>query len=155
MSHLTFPNETTEYRKARSDLLAEEIALRRHIEEVAAQRRALPSGGDVPQDYVFERIGDNGMPEQIEMSKLFGRHATLILYSFMYGPDREAPCPMCTQILDSVNGGKVRHFWGSELSWAPSEPGQNHRSGDAVSALWGLLDMTPEGRRQFLAKLVY
>jgi len=30
-----------------------------------------------------------------------------------------------------------------------------HRSGDAVSALWGLLDMTPEGRGQFLPKVAY
>jgi predicted dithiol-disulfide oxidoreductase (DUF899 family) len=65
-------------------------------------------GGEVPQDYVFERIGRNLMPEKVEMSKLFGRHHTLILYSFMYGPEREAPCPMCTHLLDSVNGG-ARH----------------------------------------------
>jgi len=38
------------------------------------------------------------------MSKLFGRHQTLILYSFMYGPERDLPCPMCTHLLDSVNG---------------------------------------------------
>jgi predicted dithiol-disulfide oxidoreductase (DUF899 family) len=42
------------------------------------------------------------------MSKLFGRHHTLILYSFMYGPERDAPCPMCTHLLDSVNGA-ARH----------------------------------------------
>lgn len=96
MSHLTFPNESAEYRKARNALLAEEIALRRQIEAVAAQRRALPPGGEVPEDYLFERIGENGMPEKIKMSKLFGRHDTLILYSFMYGPERDAPCPMCT-----------------------------------------------------------
>ena|SRR5258706_15630987 len=48
------------------------------------------------------------MPEKVEMSKLFGPHHTLILYSFMYGPERDAPCPMCTHLLDSVNGG-ARH----------------------------------------------
>ncbi|WP_029049044.1 DUF899 family protein [Cupriavidus sp. amp6] len=238
MSHITYPNESAEYRKARNALLEEEIALRRHIEAVAAQRRALPPGGDVPQDYLFERIGATGMPETVAMSRLFGPHPTLILYSFMYGPDRDTPCPMCTLLLDSVNGaarhigqraalyivakspiarlvawarergwahpqflstagnsydadyfgdstklpaeiralsggkpgeewddtafnvfrldnGKVRHFWGSDLTWAPSEPGIDHRSGDAVSALWGLLDMTPEGRGQFMPKLAY
>jgi predicted dithiol-disulfide oxidoreductase (DUF899 family) len=238
MSNVTFPNESAGYRKARNSLLVEEIALRQQIEKVAQQRRALPPGGEVPQDYVFERIGENAMPEKIEMSKLFGRHDTLILYSFMYGPDRERPCPMCTQLMDSVNGavrhvsqraafyavakspiarlvawthqrgwdhlrflstagntysadyfgdsskvpgelrkarggkadevwddtmfnvfrldnGTVRHSWGSELSWMASEPGQDHRSGDSVSALYGLLDMTPEGRGQFVAKLAY
>ena len=41
-----FPNESGEYREARDALLAEEIELRRHIERVAEQRRALPPGGD-------------------------------------------------------------------------------------------------------------
>jgi predicted dithiol-disulfide oxidoreductase (DUF899 family) len=43
-----FPNESAEYRKSRSALLIEEIELRRHIERVAAQRRALPPGGALP-----------------------------------------------------------------------------------------------------------
>lgn len=47
------------------------------------------------------------------------------------------------------------HFWGSELSFAPSAPGQHHRSGDSANALWGLLDMTPEGRGSFFPKLAY
>jgi predicted dithiol-disulfide oxidoreductase (DUF899 family) len=54
-----------------------------------------------------------------------------------------------------LENGTVRHFWGSELAWAPMEACQHHRSGDAVNALWGLLDMTPEGRGQFMPKLVY
>ena len=49
-----FPNEDGEYRQARDALLAEEIELKRHMERVAAQRRALPPGGLVPEDYVFE-----------------------------------------------------------------------------------------------------
>lgn len=238
MTHITLPNESAEYREARNALLAEEMSLRRHIEAVAAQRRALPPGGEVPENYVFEWIGKNLMPEPVRMSKLFGRHQTLILYSFMYGVDRDAPCPMCTNLLDSINGGArhvgqraslyivakspiarlvawarergwdhldflstagnsydadyfgdssklpaairrlrggkddenwdetafnvfrldggtIRHFWSSELTWTPTEPGLDHRSGDAVSALWGLLDMTPDGRGQFVPKLSY
>src|ERR1051325_5659305 len=108
MTHLSFPNESAAYRTARNALLADEMALRTQIEAVAAQRRALPRGGEVPQNYVFERIGDNLMPEKVDMAALFGRHHTLILYSFMYGPERDAPCPMCTHLLDSVNGG-ARH----------------------------------------------
>ena len=50
----TYPNESAEYRKARAALLAEEIELRRHIERVAEQRRSLPLGGEVPEDYRFE-----------------------------------------------------------------------------------------------------
>lgn len=54
-----------------------------------------------------------------------------------------------------LDNGVIRHFWGSELSWTPPKPAMGHRSGDAVSALWGLLDMTPEGRGQFLPKVAY
>ena len=47
------PNESAEYRAARTALLAEEIELRRHIERVAALRRALPPGGPVSGNYRF------------------------------------------------------------------------------------------------------
>ena len=57
MQHLHYPNESAEYRAARNALLNDEIALRAQIEAVAAKRRALPPGGNVPEDYVFERIG--------------------------------------------------------------------------------------------------
>ena len=52
------PNENAEYRAARTALLAEEIELRRRIERVAAQRRALPPGGRVAGDYRFQ--GEDG-----------------------------------------------------------------------------------------------
>jgi len=48
-----FPNESAAYRKARNALLVEEIELRRHIERVASQRRALPPGGEIPRDFEF------------------------------------------------------------------------------------------------------
>jgi len=56
--------------------------------------------GEVPEDYVFERIGKISKPENVRMSKLFGTQDTLILYSFMYGPERELPCPGCTHLLE-------------------------------------------------------
>src|SRR3979490_657779 len=52
-SNFRFPNESAEYRRAREALLAEEIELRRHIERVAEQRRALPPGGEVKKKYAF------------------------------------------------------------------------------------------------------
>lgn len=58
MEHLQYPNESEGYRIARNRLLEEEIKLREQIEAVAARRRALPLGGEVPWDYVFERIGE-------------------------------------------------------------------------------------------------
>jgi predicted dithiol-disulfide oxidoreductase (DUF899 family) len=238
MEHLSYPNESTAYRTARNALLTDEIALRAQIEAVAAKRRALPPGGEVPEDYLFERIGKNAAPEKANMSELFGPHNTLILYSFMYGPERDLPCPGCTHLLDGLDGaarhtdgraafyvvakssiarltawahgrgwdhlvflstagnsydadyfgdtskfsegmraqhrvpdgenwdetifnvfrrrdGVIYHFWGSEMSFAPTVAGQHHRAGDQADPLWGLLDMTPEGRGDFFPKVNY
>jgi predicted dithiol-disulfide oxidoreductase (DUF899 family) len=94
-----FPGESAEYREARNALLREEIELRRHIERVAAQRRALPEGGEVPKN--FELVGESGATR---FSSLFGDKDTLLVYSMMYGPQRKAPCPMCTSFLTSFNG---------------------------------------------------
>ena len=82
-AHAHHPNESAAYRTARTSLLAEEIELRRHIARVAAMRRGLPPGGEVPTDYEFD--GTNG---PVRMSVLFGDKDTLIIYSFMYGPSR-------------------------------------------------------------------
>ena len=94
-----FPNESGEYRKARDAWLAEEIELRRHIERVAEQRRALPPGGTVPGNYEF--IGESG---PVTFSELFGDKQTLAVYSYMLGPQREQPCPMCTSLMAAWDG---------------------------------------------------
>ena len=94
-----FPNETSEYRKARTALLAEEIELRRKIERVAALRRELPLGGRIPEDYTFE--SEKGA---VRLSDLFGDKQTLVLYSMMFGPQRKSACPMCTAMLTSWDG---------------------------------------------------
>jgi predicted dithiol-disulfide oxidoreductase (DUF899 family) len=95
-SKVRFPNESEEYRRARDVLLVEEIELRRHIERVAAQRRQLPQGGEVAGDYRFE--GEQG---PVTLADLFGDKQTLIVYSYMFGPRRERPCPMCTSLMSS------------------------------------------------------
>jgi predicted dithiol-disulfide oxidoreductase (DUF899 family) len=92
-------NESDEYRAARTALLAEEIELRRHIERVAAQRRALPPGGPVTGDYRFQ--GEEG---PADFADLFGDKQTLAIYSYMFGPERPRPCPMCTNLLDAWEG---------------------------------------------------
>ena len=68
---VSFPGESAEYRAARNRLLDREIELRRATEAVAAARRALPPGGVVPEDYVFEGIGANGRPGEVRLSQLF------------------------------------------------------------------------------------
>jgi predicted dithiol-disulfide oxidoreductase (DUF899 family) len=114
-----FPGESAEYRRERNRLLEAEVELRRAIEQVAAQRRALPLGGRVPEDYSFEEVGRDG---EVRFSELFepGKE-TLVIYSFMFprysgdtrpGPGgetgklplAETPCASCTSILDSLDG---------------------------------------------------
>jgi len=119
---LTFPNETAEYRAARDALLASETALRRQMEAVAAELRALPPGGVVPEDYVFERLGASGEVETVRLSDLFRGGDTLMVYHYMFprhpGDERPAPrvgamakvpledgpCPSCTALLDMWEG---------------------------------------------------
>src|ERR1700742_2483704 len=52
-----FPGESSEYRRARNELLEAEAELKRLNEQVAAKRRALPAGGLIREDYVFESAG--------------------------------------------------------------------------------------------------
>lgn len=206
---MNFPNESSAYRSARNKLLNAEKVLRRKVEAVAALRRKLPQGGAVPEDYAFD-----GQEGPVRFSELFVNGDTLIAYSFMYGTNAVHPCPMCSSMLDALDGnarhiaqrtnlvviakspyarvaefarargwrklrllssagnsynrdyhgegpdgsqwpmlnvfvrrkGVIRHFWGSELLAAKSEPGQNGRHVDMLWPLWNALDLTPEGR---------
>lgn len=125
---ITFPNESAEYRTARDALLEQEIALRRLTEAVAAQRRALPAGGKIPEDYEFEGLGADGKPTRIKLSELF-RDGTdsVVLYSYMFPrhksdmragattspiarlPKEEQPCPSCTGLIDQLDAAAL-HF---------------------------------------------
>jgi predicted dithiol-disulfide oxidoreductase (DUF899 family) len=219
---VVFPGESEEYRTARDRLLEREIGLRRELEAVAAQRRELPPGGVVPEDYVFEGAGATEM----RLSDLFepGKDS-LAIYSFMFprdpGDDRpgpeplaEGPCPSCVALLDQLDGAvphvqphinfavvaktsvervlrfaaergwrnlhllssaansynrdylaetaeghqrpmlnvfhrdgeAIRHFWGSELFYAPTDGDQDPRHVGTLEPVWNLFDMTPEGR---------
>ena len=230
---VTFPGESAEHRAARDRLLKQEIELRRAMEAVAADRRALPPGGAVPQDYVFQGEGAEGTARAVRLSELFGPGKnSLVIYSFMFprdpGDERpgpttgqtavlplaEGPCPSCVAFLDQVDGAAehanqhinlaviakaplprvlafarergwrhlqllssaentfnrdylaetaegwqrpmlnvfhrdgetIRHFWGSELFYAPTEPLQDPRHVGTLEPLWNLFDLTPEGR---------
>jgi predicted dithiol-disulfide oxidoreductase (DUF899 family) len=95
-----FSGETPAYREAREALLGEEIELRRHLTRLAAQRQALPQGPVIAKDYRFKDA--NG--EDVGLIDLFGARDTLVTYFWMFGPQRERPCPMCTNWLGAVNG---------------------------------------------------
>jgi predicted dithiol-disulfide oxidoreductase (DUF899 family) len=214
---IRYPGESEEYRAARDRLLEREIELRRVMEAVAAERRALPPGGVVPEDYVFHDTSD------VRFSELFGAAKdSLAIYSFMFPRDpaddrpgrRDGPCPSCTALLDQLDGvvehleqhanfyvvaksplpailevakqrgwrrlrllsslgndynrdyhgesaeghqqpmlnvfqrdgDTIRHFWASELFFAPSDPGQDPRHVGTIEPLFTMLDLTPGGR---------
>ena len=214
---MTFPNESPEYRATRDALLQQEIELRRLTEKVAAARRALPPGGAVPENYVFDAIDTDGKPTTVTLLDLFAPGKdTLFVYNMMFPrPDANLPCPSCTQFLDAFDGvarhatqrinvvivvktevsralahakargwkhmrfissahntfnrdyhgesedgteqqpmsnvfrregQTVRHFWGSELLYAPSDENQDPRHGDSIDPLWNLFDLIPDGR---------
>jgi predicted dithiol-disulfide oxidoreductase (DUF899 family) len=124
---MTFPNESPSYRAARNSLLEQEIALRRQM-EVAAARRALPMGGEVPQDYVFDGPDANGRAAKVKLSELFRPGTdTLLIYHYMFPryktdtreaassgetarlPKAEQPCPSCTALIDQFDGAAL-HF---------------------------------------------
>ena len=93
------------------------------MENVAASRRALPPGGPVPEDYIFQGAGDDGTPADVRLSELFGPGKnSLVIYSFMFPRDpadrspgpasgqtarldlAQSPCPGCTALLDQLDG---------------------------------------------------
>lgn len=111
MHDVRFPGEPAGYRQARDELLEAEMDLRRRIEAVAAQRRELPLGGAVPEDYEFEEWDEEaGSARTVRLSELFADGKdSLFLYSFMFRPGErglplEVPCPSCTSIIDAVDG---------------------------------------------------
>lgn len=127
MTPTIFPNESNAYRAARDKLLADEIALRRQMEAVSEARRALPPGGAVGEDYVFETIGSDGAVERVRLSELFGEHDAILMDQMMFprwSTDyraaaasgetaalalKDQPCPSCTALADQLNAA-VPHF---------------------------------------------
>ncbi|MGE0526613.1 MAG: DUF899 family protein [Bdellovibrionales bacterium] len=103
MSGLRYPNESREYREARDLLRKEELELIQRVKAVAARRRKLPLGGLLKEDYTFQWANDEKVGEPVKFSELFSGKNTLLLYSFMYGPNWDKPCPSCTSLVDGFD----------------------------------------------------
>ena len=103
MSELRYPNESREYRAARESLLKDEQELIDKVKSVAEKRRSLPLGGGLREDYVFKWANDGKVGKSVKFSELFGDKNTLLLYSFMYGPNWDNPCPSCTSLVDGFD----------------------------------------------------
>jgi len=103
MSKLRYPNETKKYRAARDALLKEERELVKKVKAVAAKRRKLPLGGELKEDYVFQWANDGKVGKRVKFSELFEDKISLLLYSFMFGPGWDNPCPSCTSLVDGFD----------------------------------------------------
>ncbi|HEY1356826.1 MAG TPA: DUF899 domain-containing protein [Thermoleophilaceae bacterium] len=90
-----------EWQAARDQLLAEEKELTRRNDELARKRRELPWVA-VEEDYRFETDGGTK-----SLADLFAGHSQLVIYHFMFGPDFEAGCPVCSSIADNLNPNAV------------------------------------------------
>jgi predicted dithiol-disulfide oxidoreductase (DUF899 family) len=150
-----FPDESEEYRQARDALLHAEKDLRDRTEEVARQRRELPLGGVVPNDYEFQEWDTRtGSRRAVTLAKLFedGKD-TLFLYSFMFiaGPDGDpigSPCPNCTSIIDAV-AGQARHLTQRiNLAVSAKAPIEHFRA-HAHSRGWADIRLLSSGENSF------
>lgn len=131
-----FQNETPEYRMARNALLKREVALRRELESVAADRRELPPGPVVSDHYLFDAWNKDGEPIKVRLSDLFRQGSnTLIFYHYMFprnsqddrpkmaGPSvarlarEQGPCPSCTLLLDQWDC-VIPYLEGADISFA-------------------------------------
>jgi predicted dithiol-disulfide oxidoreductase (DUF899 family) len=90
-----------EHLAARLELLAAEKEHTRRGDELAQMRRALP-WVPIEKEYVFD--ADEG---EKTLAELFDGRSQLLVYHFMFGPDWEAGCPVCSYWADSFNGGVV------------------------------------------------
>src|SRR3954463_5900764 len=82
---------------ARDELLKEEKELTRRGDELARKRRELP-WVPVEKDYRFE-TADGIKP----LAGLFDDRSQLLVYHFMFGPEYEAGCPVCSSIADNLS----------------------------------------------------
>lgn len=103
MGEQRYPNESAAYRAARDALLKDEQELVEKVKAVAAKRRALPLGGEFKEDYVFQWANDGKVGSKVKFSDLFAGKNTLLLYSFMFGPNWDNPCYSCTSLMDGFD----------------------------------------------------
>lgn len=96
-----------DYRARRRELLDAETDLRDHTETVAALRRALPPGPQLPQYALHEGPRDladtSDARRQVNLPDLLApRHQALVIYHMMFWPS--GGCPMCSMWIDGLQG---------------------------------------------------
>jgi predicted dithiol-disulfide oxidoreductase (DUF899 family) len=102
-------NESDEYLSKREQLRLAEIESMKLRERVAELRRKLPRGAII-ENYAFVEgpadLSAGDTPTRtVRLSELFtAPDRSLVIYQFMYGKRQTSPCPMCTLMIDSLNG---------------------------------------------------
>jgi predicted dithiol-disulfide oxidoreductase (DUF899 family) len=86
-----------DWQAARDELLAEEKELTRRGDELARKRRELP-WVPVEKEYRFETADGTK-----SLAELFDGRSQLLVYHFMFGPEYEAGCPVCSSIADNLD----------------------------------------------------
>ncbi len=87
-----------EWTAARNELLVLEKEHTRRSDELARRRQGLP-WTRIDKGYTFQTAAG---PRTL--TELFDGRSQLVVYNFMFGPDYEAGCPVCSSIADSFNG---------------------------------------------------
>lgn len=85
-----------EWQKARDELLAEEKALTRQHDELAAKRRRLPMVA-LEKEYRFD-----GPAGEVGLRDLFEGRNQLIVYHFMFHPNWDEGCDGCSWFVDGL-----------------------------------------------------
>jgi len=95
------------YQEQREALRQAEIALKDQREAVAALRRSLPSGPELPDYTLHEGPADLDAGDEpvrpVQLSELVPSHRPLVVIHFMYGGTQRDACPMCTMWADGYN----------------------------------------------------
>jgi predicted dithiol-disulfide oxidoreductase (DUF899 family) len=90
-----------EWQAARDELLEAEKELTRRGDELAEKRRELP-WVPVEKDFRFETTTGTG-----SLVDLFEGRSQMLVYHFMFGPDYEAGCTVCSSIADNLNANAL------------------------------------------------
>jgi predicted dithiol-disulfide oxidoreductase (DUF899 family) len=99
-----------EHDSARAELLAREKELTKRNDELAAKRRELP-WVRLEEEYRFET--DDGTRT---LAELFDGRSQLLVYHFMFGPEYDAGCPVCSAGADTFDGG-VAHMNARDITF--------------------------------------
>ena len=99
-----------EWLTARKELQAAEEAAARTLQEIASRRREMPAVR-IQKDYVFE-----GPADKASLLDLFEGRTQLIVQHFMFDPDWDEGCPVCSLLADSI--GTLAHLHARNTSFA-------------------------------------